>query len=217
MALQTRQHWVRSPFHRETRWDSSIERLSFLHQRLFCSFCPFQGEIASARAWLSEKKSGKMCLWEMCREESGAAGDRCTDRPVDFAACWRNPPLHETGDLDGRLANFLVVVLLFSNIVVNPPVYKRANFYVWARRALHRWVSREQCRKSGRCLLKKFDSEDVGFYQPRKVVSLGGCMVHSEAFPKKLARNDNFEWQQMCAKRVFVTFSCGIFTFAVSE
>lgn len=57
---------------------------------------------------------------------------------MDFAACWRNPPLHETGDLDGRLANFLVVVLLFSNIVVNPPVYKRANFYVWARRALHR-------------------------------------------------------------------------------
>lgn len=128
MALQTRQHRVRSPFRRETRWDSSIERLSFLHQRLFCSFCPFQGAIASARAWLSEKKSGKMCLWEMCREESGAAGDGCTDRPVDFAACWRNPPLHETGDLDGRLANFLVVVLLFSNIVVNPPVYKRANF-----------------------------------------------------------------------------------------
>lgn len=47
---------------------------------------------------------------------------------MDFTACWHNSPLHETGDLDGRLANFPVVVLLFSNIVVNLPGYKRANF-----------------------------------------------------------------------------------------
>lgn len=47
---------------------------------------------------------------------------------MDFTACWCNPPLRERGDLDGRLANLLVVVLLFSNIVMNPPVYKRASF-----------------------------------------------------------------------------------------
>lgn len=111
--------------------------------------------------------------------------------PDGFHYCC-NPPLHEKTGPNDRLADFVGVVVLplarghgdgNSLVYEASTCLQMGKFFLGATHASHLGA-----RESWQCcdLLSKFCSsaamaKDTGFYQPRKLCSIGECKLHSPA------------------------------------